>query len=188
MNDTINIALKEWDALCAALLSGRQAILLRKGGIYEAAGEFELEHSRFLLFPTFLHQKRDLVKSPFQGLINPATAEPQAVAVPAFCEVRLVRSVPSREAFDALDDLHMWAPPFVDMRFAYRPQYPLYLIVVETFRLPAPVALPNTPAYAGCKSWVPLEQPVSIAGAERALAPEELQRVLQRVDEAFGGR
>lgn len=185
MENTLNVALKEWDALCTALVTGRQAILLRKGGIHEAAGEFELEHSRFLLFPTFLHQKIESVKPRFQGLITPAAAEPQTVIVSAFCEVRLIRPVPSREAFDALDDLHMWTPPFVDLRFGYRPGYPLYLIVVETFRLPAPVAVPNTPAYAGCKSWVPLAQPVNVEGSVAVLPPDALRRVVQSINDAF---
>jgi hypothetical protein len=52
----LSIALKEWATLCRALETGRQIILLRKGGIYESAGEFEVEHRRFLLFPTYLHQ------------------------------------------------------------------------------------------------------------------------------------
>jgi len=42
--------------VCSALEAGRQIILLRKGGIYESAGEFEIEHRQFLFFPTFLHQ------------------------------------------------------------------------------------------------------------------------------------
>src|SRR6476469_947176 len=50
------IALKEWATVCHALETGRQMLLLRKGGIYEAAGEFELENPQFLLFPTYLHQ------------------------------------------------------------------------------------------------------------------------------------
>ena len=39
-----------------ALREGRQVILLRKGGIREAEGEFVVEARNVLLFPTFEHQ------------------------------------------------------------------------------------------------------------------------------------
>ena len=34
----LQVALKEWATVCHALETGRQTVLLRKGGIYEAAG------------------------------------------------------------------------------------------------------------------------------------------------------
>ena len=58
----LNIALKEWDTVCRALAAGRQILLLRKGGIYESAGGFEIENRQFLLFPTFLHQNPQMLK------------------------------------------------------------------------------------------------------------------------------
>ena len=70
---------------------------------------------------------------------------------------------------DALDDEHVWAPPLIDMRFNYKPQNPLYLLLVRAYRLPQPVSVENTPAYAGCKSWVPLDQPVVTGGATAVL-------------------
>src|SRR5262245_49597548 len=51
-------AVKEWAVICQALAEGKQALLLRKGGIDEAAGEFALEHTRFWLLPTYTHQQR----------------------------------------------------------------------------------------------------------------------------------
>jgi len=71
--------------------------------------------------------------------------------------------MPSRAALDALDDQHIWTKPLIDMRFNYRPGNPLYLLLVRAYRLAAPVTLQNTPAYAGCKSWVPLEQTIPAA-------------------------
>ena len=59
---SLQVALKEWATVCRALESGRQIILLRKGGIYEAAGEFEVEHREFLLFPTYVHQNLKMLK------------------------------------------------------------------------------------------------------------------------------
>ena len=35
---------------------------------------------------------------------------------------------------DALDGEHIWTAPLIDMRFNYRPQNPLYLLLVRAFR------------------------------------------------------
>jgi hypothetical protein len=61
---------------------------------------------------------------------------------------------------DALDDQHVWAKPLIDMRFNYRPENPLYLLLVRTYRLDQAVPIDNAPAYAGCKSWVPLQSAI----------------------------
>jgi hypothetical protein len=70
---------------------------------------------------------------------------------------------------DRIEDQHIWAPPLIDMRFGYRPENPLYLLIVRTWLLPRPVTVDNTPAYAGCKSWVPLDEPIDTRGARPAI-------------------
>ena len=50
--DRLRVALKEWAPVCSALETGRQIILLRKGGIHESGGEFEVENRQFVLFMT----------------------------------------------------------------------------------------------------------------------------------------
>jgi hypothetical protein len=161
----LTIALKEWDVVCRALLEGRQIVLLRKGGIYESAGEFELEHRRFLLFPTFVHQDARMLKPSEQAALNILTAEPSQVRITAAAEVSDILPVTSRSVMEAIDDEHVWAKPLIDMRFNYKPANPLYLLLVRVLRLPLPQLLQNTPAYAGCKSWVPLERGLATDGA-----------------------
>jgi|SRR5690242_7652028 len=166
---TIPVALKEWATICSALESGRQIVLLRKGGIYEAAGEFEVEHREFLLFPTYLHQSLKMLKAEAHGGFESRTAEPQQVRLSAAAQVTDIIQLSSRAEMEAIDDQHIWTPPLIDMRFNYRPQNPLYLLLVRAYRLQQPVTIENTPAYAGCKSWVPLENPIEISGATAAL-------------------
>jgi hypothetical protein len=161
------VALKEWAIVCDALAAGRQLLLLRKGGIHEdaGAGRFVVEHERFLLFPTYLHQKRDSLKPAALAGFEPRAAEPQTIALAAVCAVTDVIKLRSRSQVDAVDAEHVWAPPLVDMRFDYKPHNPLFMVLVRAYRLAAPASVANTPVYAGCKSWVPLEQPVRTAGA-----------------------
>jgi len=54
---------------------------------------------------------------------------------------------------NAIETEHIWTSPLIDMRFNYKPQNPLYLLLVRTYRLAKPVTVDNTPEYAGCKSW-----------------------------------
>ena len=80
---SLQVALKEWATVCTALENGRQILLLRKGGIYEAAGEFELQNRAFLLFPTYLHQNRKMLKPEAHAGFQPVTAEPGQVRLSA---------------------------------------------------------------------------------------------------------
>src|SRR5688572_13485639 len=157
---SLRIALKEWATVVHALETGRQILLLRKGGIYEAAGEFEVEHRQFLFFPTYLHQNLKMLKPEAHDGFEPRAEEPAQVRITAAGAVTDIVRVESRAHMDALDAEHVWAPPLIDMRFNYRPENPLYLLLVRAYRLPEPIVLENTPAYAGCKSWVPLERAV----------------------------
>ncbi|HEY8666283.1 MAG TPA: DUF1802 family protein [Tepidisphaeraceae bacterium] len=162
---SLQVGLKEWAVVCAALEGGRQMVLLRKGGIYEAAGEFELEHREFLLFPTYLHQKREMLKLEAQQGVEEGAGEPEEVHFTGAGVVTDIVQLKSRRQMDALEGEHIWAPELIDMRFNYRPENPLYLMLVRCYRLHEPEVIANTPAYAGCKSWVPLGAEVATGTA-----------------------
>ena len=182
--DSLAIALKEWAVVCRALETGRQMILLRKGGIYEAAGEFELENRRFVLFPTYLHQNLTMLKSDAHGGFEPRSAEPEHIVLSSVAEVTDIIQLKSRAQMDALDAEHVWAPPLIDMRFNYKPQNPLYLLLVRAYRLPQTTTVDNTPVYAGCKSWVPLEQAIKTDGVAAVMSDEEYAAKRERIGEA----
>ena len=86
---------------------------------------------------------------------------------------------------DRLADQHIWDEPLIDMRFNYRPQNPLYLLLVRVYVLPSEIEIENTPAYAGCKSWVPLEKPVDVSNATPVLSDADYaqrrEMILQRL-------
>lgn len=158
--ESLSIALKEWAVIVRALRENRQIILLRKGGIMEAVGGFQMEHEKFLLFPTYLHQSQKMLKPDVHGWCDPATAEPEKILIDTACEVTDIIQLKTRAQLNSIDSFHIWADPLIDMRFNYKPQNPLYLLIVRAYRLATPVTIDNTPAYAGCKSWVPLTQPI----------------------------
>jgi hypothetical protein len=184
--ETLYIALKEWDLTIRELLAGRQIVLLRKGGILESDNQFELEHPRFLFYPTFIHQNPDMVKPAKRPEIRRMAAEPSEVEITGYGEAARIFEVPSRAAMDALRDMHLWDEPLIDMRFAYRPEKPLYLVAVRAFRLARPAHVENTPAYAGCKSWVPLEREIPLQGATPALATQQFDTLVRHIESTFG--
>ena len=187
---SLSIALKEWSAVISALRDGRQMVLLRKGGIHETAGEFEIEHRRFVFFPTYLHQNSEMVKPAEQQRLDALSAQPAFVTIDTAAEITDIIQLRDRAQMDALDDQHIWAPPLIDMRFNYRPANPLYLLIVRAYRLASPRTLENTPAYAGCKSWVPLEETIAFDGATAALDDaafgQKRQPIIERLKHRTG--
>ncbi|HSU65836.1 MAG TPA: DUF1802 family protein [Tepidisphaeraceae bacterium] len=184
---SLAIALKEWASVCNALETGRQIILLRKGGIYEAAGEFELENPQFLLFPTYLHQNLNMLKPEAHPGFEAMNAEPGEVRISAAGVVSDIVQLRAREQMDAIEDEHVWASPLIDMRFNYKPQNPLYLMLIRAYRLHEPAIVANTPAYAGCKSWVPLDGPIGTRDATPALDDVRYEARRKRIVELIGG-
>src|SRR5688572_18108522 len=99
----LRIAFKECAAVCPPLAPGRQAIILRKGGIAESGGTFEPEHNRFWLYPTYVHQQQSGLKSDAIDLIRAAEAERPPAGVlrlSHFAEVKAIYHV--RQLFGVL--------------------------------------------------------------------------------------
>ena len=185
----LDTALKEWSIVCDLLLAGELALLLRKGGIHESGGPgvFELEHPRFLLYPSYVHQKPAMLKPAFRDRVELLETEPDEITFRGLGEAAKIWRVPSREAFDQLDGLHCWSPAQIDMRFDYKPERPLYLMAVRAYRLAQPRTIKNHAEYAGCKSWVALRpgDVVDDRGATPVIAGEEFAAIMKRVDKAF---
>ena len=159
---SVRTAFKEWAAICRALASGRQDVVLRKGGIVEPGGAFRPEHARFLLLPTFLHQSAEsLVPQARDLLVGIDDDRPPESSV-VFTHVAVVRAahrITDRRALDAYRHRHVWAESVVDERF-HRWQDELHLLEVTVTPLPSPVVLPWRETYGGCRSWVELEHPL----------------------------
>ena len=184
----IRVALKEWSIVCDLLLEGQLSILLRKGGIHEEGGpgEFRLEHPRFALFPSWAHQKPEMIKLQLRDRVR-VLPEPAQVTFHAIADAARIWQVPSRTAFDQLDDLHCWSAAQIDMRFNYKPDKPLYLVAVRCHRLARPQTIDNDWSYGGCKSWVPLKESDAVddSGATPALSDAQFDALIHRIDESI---
>jgi hypothetical protein len=55
--------------------------------------------------------------------------------------------------FDALNDMHIWAPSFKEKRLAVREGRPVTALLLRVWNFEAPVLLPQDKAFWGCFSW-----------------------------------
>lgn len=140
-----------------ALLDGRQTVLLRKGGIHEK--RFEVAATRFLLFPTVAHSHLERVRPEYRDLLAPATEDSTEDGIVVRAGVRVVDAIEVNRA-DGLEGIagqHIWTAESVrEDRVDFRPRHRLTVLVVSAAALLEPVALPRTPDYRGCTSWVTL--------------------------------
>lgn len=177
-------ALKEWAVICRALAEGRQALLLRKGGIAESSGEFEVEHRRFWLYPTYVHQQKDGIVPEAAPLLEQAESDrppPGIVRLTHFAEAAAIHQI--RELADAekLAGLHCWSRQTVQARFEYR-RPGLYVLAVRVYRAPQTFDLPETAQYAGCRSWVELDRALPTEGATPVLSDNAFAEILRSLN------
>jgi hypothetical protein len=179
----MNTALKEWSAIIAALDRGVQIFLLRKGGIVEASG-FQPKHPEFLLFPTFEHQHARSLKPEYLDLLAP---QPDGhIRITHMARVTDVLHAPSAAAgMRAIAECHVWNDEFIRQRYEYRPDLPLFMLLVRTYRLRQPQIIPLRASYAGCKSWVHLTEDISTDAAEPVLEEPEFAGQRQRLMSAI---
>ena len=171
------VALKEWSGVCQALVSGRQVILLRKGGVAEEAGRFLPEHPAFWLYPTHVHEQQQGLKDE-RPSVAPAGLPPDKVVLPGLAVVTGLAFVDRLEAIEALGDLHVWTDETVRKRFAYRSPG----LWVLALRVAAGRDMPRMTIgldHAGCKSWVPLDEPIRTTGLAPVLDDAEFARRLE---------
>jgi hypothetical protein len=184
----LRVAFKEWAVICRALAEGRQALLLRKGGIAEPGGSFLPEHPRFWLYPTFVHQQEAGVVDEARPLLAQALAErpPEGLLrLSHFAEVPRVYQARDLSAARALAGLHCWSPGTVEARFHYRTPG-LYILPVRVHRAARPREVHESPAYSGCRTWVELEQDLPTDGALPVLSEESFGEVLRALERLLG--
>lgn len=180
----IRHAFKEWAVICRALAEGKQALILRKGGIAEDGGVFRPEHSRFWLYPTYVHQQREGIKPDAASLLEQALREqpaPGRLCLSHYVEVSGAFFVDRLDTALALDKLHYWSSDTVRKRFDYRGSG-LYVLATRVFRARTPFELPSTPDYDGCKTWVELKQELPVDGATPVLDDERYGTFLEELD------
>ncbi len=175
--ESLRIALKEWAVVQRGLLEGHQMIMLRKGGIIEETGDFDLRAEQFLIQPTYAHETEragDLQPCFGQWLAEEEARRPldAVIRFEAACEVVDTVRLISPDTLLKLAPQHIWSRQFIEGRFNWEPYKPMTALIVRAYALAEPVIVPVQPEYGGCRSWSELREPVSTTGASPALASE----------------
>ncbi len=168
---TEKTALKEWAVMIDALGCGDIIGIVRKGGIRDQRGGFHMRHSRFLLYPTRFHQSVDQLSERFvprlarshAGMAPAGLVRIEYVAQPAisWSVSDLRRLIAARHELGLSESA-------LQSRFNYR-EPGAEFIALRIERLLQPVVIPEVRRYAGCVSWLELDE--SIACDTRDVAP-----------------
>ena len=197
------IAFKEWAVTVRALAEGEQLITLRKGGIRERDKHFRLEHERFFLYPTFDHQRNDLVRESHRPELQRALEEgvwpdgepparaltadggirqPDRVRIRAWAEVAGHFTINDPRCVDALSPFYVWTPDYAEKRLAWKRRHPLHVLLLRTYRIPRPVTVKVKEEYAGCMSWLELQRDLPFEGTP-VLSDEEFERAAEEIQD-----
>lgn len=183
MRTEIGVALKEWSAVTDALRSGRQTLLLRKGGIAERRKGFVVEHQSFLLYPSYAHQQIDFVKpeavADYEKQADPGGR--MTLRFDTYADVVYATPLIEKAQAYGLGAYHIWNERFINQRLAWRPEEPVWLLVLRAFELAEPIEVEALRRYAGCRSWVNLERPVLIKDAKPVLGNLGFEKTKQDV-------
>ena len=152
-----HVGYKEWVAVCGALGSGQQCLLLRKGGIHEGRQGFAFKHDRFSLFPTRFHAQAAQVRIP----CDPAAASGEwqvgeEVPIQFWCEALWAKTVTEWETVRRLEPYHVWNEDLVRERFDCGDDQQIHCALVRVYTRPAPWMLSYEKRYGGCRTWVDL--------------------------------
>jgi hypothetical protein len=169
-------AFKEWAIVVDALGSGEQILILRKGGIREGQGGFQVEHPQFWLFSTLFHQQRESVISPAQARFDAIASQfppPDRLRIEFFAQVVEWQRLEALEDAQRLRGQHIWREQVIAERFDWGKSKNIFALAVRVARLPQAVELEMRPSYGGCKSWVELEREVDDATVVPVLTDDE---------------
>lgn len=185
------VALKEWAVCIEALAQGEQLILVRKGGIVEETRDFRLEETSFYLYPTYEHQRADLIKKQYRDVLEQTKQgielPPKQVTITHAAHV--VDDIAIKEDADALkklDSFHILTHDYAKERLLWQASQPLHIMVVRAYKLTEPKTIPVEASYSGCKSWLKLAEPIQGTDLEPVMSQEQFWNQRQELFEALG--
>lgn len=169
----MNMAFKEWAVVCEALGSGRQSVILRKGGIAEGSAGFAFLHREFFLFPTRFHETLEKTSLP-PGFALPAEREGE-VEIRFAAKIDWTVFLSDSEQLGGLSDFHILRREVVEERFRFGEPSGIHVGFARIYRMSSPWILPMEKRFGGCRSWVELPA-TPVVSIEPVLSDEENQR------------
>ena len=188
-NAVCRIALKEWAVAVKALDRGEQIMLLRKGGIREESKDFRVIHPEFLLYPTFEHQKDELLQEKYHQDLRQVLSEARGgdtITFSHWAGVEEVIELTEQDKLDTLSPYHIWSDDYAQKRLHWKPRSPLSVMLLRIHRLEEPQTVPYLTSYGGCKSWVELSENLPLGHLTPVLGEEDFRSKVGEVKAALG--
>ncbi|MBI2119861.1 MAG: DUF1802 family protein [Elusimicrobia bacterium] len=180
----MKVALKEWAVVVQAIKLGCHHLLLRKGGLADKKQEFKLEQEKFFLFPTYEHQKIQLIQNKVHALYNETIKNfllEDELLIECWAEVKEVFKISDLGILKQLEPYHVWSEEYLKIRLNYKPEKNLFLILLRTYQLKNPQRLKNLRRYSGCRSWIQLEDEISIDFSTPILSETDFKILNQNI-------
>ncbi len=152
----MHAAFKEWAVICEALGTGRQSVIIRKGGIAEGRGGFAFRHDEFLLFPTWFHEQLEKTTLPPETAVPAEPGEEMELRYTAHIEWSGLVTDWGQVA--RLRELHVLRESVIEERYRYSETQGIHVAFVRVYRLEPPLRLKNEKKYGGCRSWIDLPE------------------------------
>ncbi|MEM6611918.1 MAG: DUF1802 family protein [Cyanobacteria bacterium P01_C01_bin.72] len=184
-SQSLTHALKEWAIAVDALSQGKMIMLLRKGGIRERG--FQVKHSPVWLYPTYEHQKPNLLKPEYATQVTPVASgwHPETVTIKSCGEITETILVSSKAQIAALQSYHVWNEQMVGDRLKWQPRMPLAVLLLRVYCLPKPKTIVYDSAYGGCKSWIELKETISSDNLRPVLEDDEFSQQIEQIKTAI---
>ena len=182
------VALKEWAVFVTALEQGSQILLLRKGGIREEGKDFRPLYQEFVLYPTYEHQREDLLKEPYRkglGSSLDLRPNPEHITFTHWAKLEEVIELSEEDAVTRVSPYHIWTDDYARKRLHWKPRNPLSLMLLRVYRLADPQEVAYLPRYGGCKSWVQLESEVPLGHLTPVMPEQEFRATVANVKDAL---
>jgi len=180
---TTSHALKEWAVAVNAIEQGKTIMLLRKGGIRESGGRFQVDRDEVLLYPTYEHQQPELLKPEYASQVTPVTSgwHPDTIRIGSWAKITGIVPVLDETIVNALLPFHVWNEQFIRDRLKWKPRQPLYILLLRAYKLLQVQQIPYRIEYGGCKSWIDLTETIDLEGATPVLDDTTYQQKVSEI-------
>ncbi len=178
----ISASFKEWNSVVEALGRGEQMVILRKGGIIEDEGDFIPKEKEFILFPTFTHERPELLKKFFKP---DEPIDRDKVVIKYWADTVLAKRLEDEKKVLALSPYHIWKDEVVLERFHRWGKDEVWCLFVRVYKLSSPVLVDMSQDYAGCKSWIQLNLSIDVSNSYPVIPDDVFERRLDEIGSIF---
>jgi hypothetical protein len=187
---SLPIALKEWAVAVNALEEGAQILIMRKGGIIEETRDFQVKTDSFYFYPTYEHQKKELLKPQFEAQFDETmkgwSPDSTHVAISSFAKLSEDIEITDQEQLSLLQPFHIWTEAFAEERLRWKRKNPLHLMLLRVYKLEQPQKIAIEPTYMGCKSWIELQANLANIGMHPVVSDDEFSEQTALIKRTLG--